>query len=398
MLTHKFVSFSRLVSATTLVLCLAVGCGGGVDSGGTGVAAMSVGPISGFGSIIVNGTRFDDTVALILDDDGARHTRAQLKLGVMTTVDATGLATSGSGQRATATTIRIGSEIVGPVDAVDVLTGSVTVLGQTVLVTAATVFDERISGGLQGLQAGAALEVYGRYDLARNRYAATRIEPSSAPAFYKLRGAVAQVDTNAQTLVIGGQTIDYGSVPFADRSNVVPGAIVRAKLDTRSVAGVWTAIGLSAAVVQIPDRDDAKVEGRISAWTSSRQFSVNGVPVDASMASFPDGESGVVLGARVVVEGPSTAGVVRAGVVKVEGDEDASNSSFELHGPIELLDTTAKTFVLYGVLVDYGGPVTFESGSASDLASGRRVQVQGDLSTDGIRVRAQDVKFEDARP
>ena len=232
MLILKYRSFARLVSAAAFALSIVAGCGG-VDSGGTGAAAFAVGPISGFGSIIVNGTRFDDTVALIQDDDGARRTRDQLKLGVMTTVDATGLTVSGGSQRATATTIRISSEIVGPVDAFDAVTGSVTVLGQTVLVRAATVVDDRISGGLQGLKPGVTVEVYGRYDPSRDRYTATRIEPSSTPAFYKLRGAVTQVDTNAQTLVIGGQTINYRSVPAGDRLNIVPGAIVRAKFTAR---------------------------------------------------------------------------------------------------------------------------------------------------------------------
>ena len=391
----KFNSCARVVAAVALSLFIAAGCGG-VDSGGTGITAFAAGPVSGYGSIIVNGIRFDETVALIRDDDGATRTRDQLKLGVMTTVDATGLTVSGTTQRATATTIRMGSEIVGPIDMVDVASGSITVLGQTVLVTAATVFDDRISGGLLGLQSGNIVEIYGRYDQSRERYAATRIEPSPAPAFYKVRGAVALVDTSAQTFVVGSQTIDYGSVPAGDRLNVVPGVIVRAKLEPRSVAGVWKAIGLSVAVVQLPDREDAQVEGRISAWTSSSRFSVNGVPVDASRASFPDGESGVVLGARVEVEGSSTAGVLRARVVKVEGDENANNSSFELHGSIDSLDTTAKTFMLHGVLVDYGGSVTFESGTASDLAPGRQVQVQGNLSSDGIRIRAQDIKFEGA--
>ena len=44
---------------------LGAGCGGGVDSGGTGTghtSTLAVGPISGFGSIIVNGVRFDDSL------------------------------------------------------------------------------------------------------------------------------------------------------------------------------------------------------------------------------------------------------------------------------------------------------------------------------------------------
>ena len=47
---------------------LLTGCGGGggVDSGGTGVTpSVSAGPITGFGSVIVAGVRFDDSTATV---------------------------------------------------------------------------------------------------------------------------------------------------------------------------------------------------------------------------------------------------------------------------------------------------------------------------------------------
>ena len=53
------------------------GCGGGVDSGGTGGAATYAnGPITGSGSIIVNGVRFDDSAAAISDDSGPGRNRS----------------------------------------------------------------------------------------------------------------------------------------------------------------------------------------------------------------------------------------------------------------------------------------------------------------------------------
>ena len=78
-----------------LLMALAAACGGGggVDTGGTGatVSSYSVGRISGFGSIVVNGVHFDESGASIVDDDGAPHRRDELQLGMTVNVDAGGL-------------------------------------------------------------------------------------------------------------------------------------------------------------------------------------------------------------------------------------------------------------------------------------------------------------------
>ena len=71
------------------------------------------GVITGFGSVIVGGVRFDDSLAAVRDDDGNARNRSELRLGMMVEVDA------GSVDRAAASAqamqIRWGSEIVGPV-------------------------------------------------------------------------------------------------------------------------------------------------------------------------------------------------------------------------------------------------------------------------------------------
>lgn len=393
MLALRFTRPARaLVPALWALLLLLLGSCGGVDSGGTG-AAVAVGPIQGFGSIIVNGVRFNDSAATILDDDGAIRTRDQLKLGMMTRVDGTTLAS----KTATATTIRIGSEIIGPVTAVDRAGGTLTVLGQSVLVTPATAFDPSFAGGFGGVQTGAVVEVYARYDAVKGRYTATRIEPRADASFYKLRGTLGAVDAMAQTLVVGAQTISYADLPSSDVQALPVGNLVRVRLKpTADASGVWSAIEVLPGVIQLPDSDDAQIEGRISAWVSSRQFSVNGIPVDASTADFPQGEDGVQPGARVEVEGSSSGGVLKAVTVVVEDDEIASNAVFDLYGTIDSLDPASQTFTLQGVAVDYSGSaVQYSMGAASDLAVGRVVHVTGTLSMDGQRIDAQTITFED---
>jgi len=64
-------------------------------------------------------------------------------------------------------------------------------------------------------------------------------------------------------------------------------------------------------------------------------------------------------------------------------------------GPIVSLDTVAKTFVVREVTVSYAGEVDFRDGTAADLAVGRKVEVRGKLSTDGTRLQAERIEFDD---
>lgn len=380
-----------------LALALLASCGGGVDSGGTG-GAVAVGPISGFGSIIVNGVRFDVSgpTLQIQDDAGNPRTHADLKLGTMTEVDGSSLAVNAGVTTATATSIRIVSDLVGPVGSVDTAAGTLSVLGQTVVVTPATVFDASVAGslgGLSGIAPGAVVEVNGRYDAQARRYTATRIGLPIDAASYKLRGPVGALDTNALTLTVGGQTISYAQLGAASVANLAPGSIVRARLQIAPQGGVWVAVALQAGALALPDRQVAQVEGRVSALTSTRRFSVEGIPVDASGASYTGSEAGVVLGARVEVEGASSGGVLVAQVVKVEGDENEANTSFELHGLIDTIAPLATSFTLRGLTVNYAAAV-FESGGPASLNVGQRVKVEGVLSSDGVRIDARKISFE----
>ena len=377
---------------------LLVACGGGGDIETPNAAPASAttytqGAISGFGSVIVGGVRFDDSSASVSDDDGNSRSRGDLKLGMMVEVD------GGDVNRAAATAhalrIRLGSEIVGPVGIIDTVAATVKVLGQTVLVTRSTVFDSSLAGGLTALTAGAVIEVHGILDIANARIVATRIEPKATPLAYKLRGVITALDTTVKTFKINGETISYVGLPSGNvPPGLINGQVVRVLVQTTQVGGFWVATGLRGGLRLPEARREAHVEGVITFFTTGTDFEVNGLKVNASNASFTDGTTGIVLGARVEVEGSVVGGVLVATKVEIEERRNHGVREWELHGAMGNLNTTDKTFSLRGLTVWYGGTVTYRDGTEALLANGKAIEVKGVLSADRTRLEALRIDFE----
>jgi Domain of unknown function (DUF5666) len=140
--------------------------------------------------------------------------------------------------------------------------------------------------------------------------------------------------------------------------------------------------------------DHAEIEGIVTDFTSASSFSVDGQPVDASMAKFPEGTTDLKKGARVEVEGDMVNGVLVATKVEVESESDIEAQGFEVRGAIDSIDTMNSTFVVHGVTVSFAGSVTFVGGTAVDLGIGAKVEVQGSLAADGTTLIATKITFE----
>lgn len=359
-------------------------CGGGdvagLSSGGTG--SFTSGVIIGLGSVIVNGIRYDDSAASV-SVDGSASTAAALKLGMVVRIRGSAVTpatTAGGLATATASSIACGSEWKGLVDAVDVNAGTFTLLGQTVHVSATTVFTE---GKLDGTLAGQYAEVYGFLDATDGSLQASRVEvESSPPDRYRLSGVVANLDST--TFELGTALINHAT---ADKpANLQNGQLVRVELQTAQSGGAWVAteVKVEDYTSDLDDEDEAEIEGAITAFTSAAAFSVNGIPVDASRIAPP---TGLALGVRVEVKGRIEQGVVIASEVEVEDESELESQEFEFHGEISALDTTAKTFEIRGYTVRYidgSGPTAtvFELGGA-DWANGLFAEVKAVIDTNG---------------
>ncbi len=383
-----------LLMVMAMALAVTAGCGGGVGTGGTGgnATAYASGPITGFGSVIVGGVRFDDVSADVQDVDGGRRSRDDLRLGMTVEVESSAITTDASGPRATATRIRFESELVGPLGLLDLAGSSFTILGQRVSVDATTVFDERLTR-LAGLSLGQGLEVYAVFDAAAQRYRATRIEPAVIGQGLRLRGPLSAVDTAAQTLRIGAHTYSYAGATGVP-AGLAPGQYVRLRLSAELNPARWVVKGFDTALQPLADLQTVKAEGLINSFTSAQTFSVGGRPVDASGASFPDGSAGLAVGVRVRVEGTVRSGVLHATQVSIQSDQQVRDQGFEIIGALTVVNPSQRTVSLRGFTIGTArSDLRFEDGTAADLVVGRAVEVKGLLSADQRSLDATRIKF-----
>lgn len=333
------------------------GCGGGgsdiagLSSGGTG--SFTSGTITGLGSIIVNGIRYNDDSAQIgrADDTDTNHT--SLQLGMVVTIEGSNVtpaATATGLPTATAYSITYGSEWRGPVSNIGPTTFEV--LGHTVDVLSTTLFD-----GAANVLDGQYVEVYGYVDQLDGHIQASRIEVSNdQPTSYKLSGAISQVNRLNRTASLGGTLITWPTETVFP-SSIVENDFVRVGLDKTPTSGVWTATRiqvLSSPLVDLPEDKEyeAEVQGSITGFQSNASFVVSGIPVNAANARITGALSAGVV---VEVEGRIRSGKLIATKVEVKTKERAESQEFEFYGVISNVKVSEQTFEVRGQTFDYDG-------------------------------------------
>lgn len=317
----------RLACVLALSAALLAACGGGspdgaqtagVSSGGTG--SFSSGPITSFGSIVVNGIHYVQQGAQVTREGDAVPTvyaPEVLKLGMVVEVDATGLLAEAGGRRAQAQAVRIASALLGPVELVG--TDTLRVMGQLVKVSAATFWEDGLS--LAALAQGDVVEVYGFHDAGTDSYRATRIErKADAVNAYQVEGVIRDLDLPNKRCRIGQQLISYDWGSSGSAATVAEGQVGRATLYREPKASgssvIWPAVKVEVAQALVSDQEAAHIDGLVTQLEpgAPKRFSVNGIPVDASQISCP-ACAGLQVGAALRVQGRLVAGQVRASAV-----------------------------------------------------------------------------------
>lgn len=321
--------FSQAGSLLALVIALGACGGGGSGSddsalSGAGADATSSGTITAFGSVYVNGHKFNTDSARVVDDDtGAVSTGSDvLEVGMVVDVRA---ASHSHPDRPVAAELRVHPLARGVVDASDGSSGTLKVMGQTVQLTAATVFSDRRScveattdpctavssqaeltattgsGTGAGAVAGDYVVVHGYLyapttDSNSAQIVATlvslRDSSSETGATYKAEGVVSEVNTTARTLTVGGLTVDYTQAAcYKARSNAdcasafSVGQVVSAYSASMPALPVsqLTADVLRVRSKTVVETEGATVEleGKVASVNGS-QFVLRGMVIDAA--------------------------------------------------------------------------------------------------------------------
>jgi hypothetical protein len=312
-----------------LALLLPLGltsCGGGSGTtAGGGTGGTGVGPVTGFGSVIVNGVRYEDTGidnTNFFDDRG--RNKSGLMAGMMVAIFGTINGTNGR-----ADNITVLRHVDGPMDdnGVDLTTNGLKVLGQDVFVDTSTVFDNVIASladlrSLQGANVNhPELEVHGSADnngVIHATFIHKWADDHVVGTNVQVRGTVAGLDTAAKVFSIGRKTVNYnalGSIP-AGMDN---GSFVEAKgmLRVSDNALVATLVKLEDATGGQPSGSRAEVEGYVNKVLPNASFEMIG----------PNGVQTVTWTTGTTAFAGGTGADIRAGVkVEVEGTRKTDKS------------------------------------------------------------------------
>jgi hypothetical protein len=397
----------RWLAATTLAMAIvACGAGGGggsmpVTPAATAPAGVSVGAITGFGSVHVNGKKFQTTSAVI-HVDGQPATQSDLHVGDV--IEVRGHHDSSTGADV-AEAIESHSSVVGPVGAIDASTLHVTVLGQTVVVSAATSFGDGITpSSLAGIAVGDILRVSGMAATS-GEIQATRIERKPAGTTFRVTGTSSATDATAKTLMINALVVDFSAATLTDFPSAGPadGELIEAVGAALGSAGELqaTRLELRSGKELKGDADAAaEIEGLVTRFASAADFDVGGRPVSTGAGTTFDGGTAADLALNVAVEAEGVldaAGVLAATRVRIEKPADAM-----LVAQVDAVDATAGTVRALGSTISVTaltrfedhGPQKVDTFSLADVHSGDWIAVRGTENPPGTLVAARFERLE----
>ena len=313
---------SILIAELAIVSCGGSSGGGSASGGIGGTGIFSSGRISANGSVVVNGVQYDTDGAIIIMDGETVSDDSMLKVGMIVEIEGT---VNDDGVTGSANEVRFDDSVEGPVDAIDLTTRQLQVLGQTVQVDDLTIFDDgSISPpNLTGLDPGDIVEVSGQLD-SMGIIRATHIEQKAASITVEVTGFVTAKSGN--TFMINSLTVDFSTAQLDDFGGGEPenGDFVEVKGAVADYNPGTTTLIASRVEQKNQDAEDgleAEVEGFIDSLTGSGFTVVTPsgrfvIEVDGSTVYSGGVFSDLQIGTKVEVEGQIVGGNLLADKVK----------------------------------------------------------------------------------
>ncbi|MDI9244559.1 DUF5666 domain-containing protein [Marinobacter sp. CHS3-4] len=305
-------------------------CGGGTGAGGLDVAeggirgtGSSVGPVSGFGSVFLNGVEFstDGILNRAVESDDGISTESELSEGMILRIEGQWLQ-NGQG---VADEMHYDDTLRGPIDAIAPDSSgefvTLTVMGQTVRVDRQTVIrGTTYTNLLAGSGVGDHVRV-SAWRQADGTYRAGYVGVL-APDLnnIELEGSVSSVDTSLDQFSIGTITVEYddGTVMFGS-------GLTEADLNSAEVLEVEGSLSGNTLFAVSIDRDDARRFRRGGTDDIELTATISSSYTPSGAASLP-GEFTVgdltiqVTSATELEDGLDLADLTAGVLVQVEGE------------------------------------------------------------------------------
>ena len=393
-------------SLTPLLLAaLLGGCAGGGETG-TGLIStdpvVSLGSITGFGSVYVNGVHFQTTGSSVsLNGAGANET--DLKLGMV--VKVRGKIDANDSTLGIASAVEFENELKGAVTAATLDAnniGTITVMGQTINLDSNTLID-----GATTIAVNNVVEISGYADGLGNIYA-TLVDVKklayAAGDEIELKGVISNL-TTATTFTIASQLVDFTSANI--NAPLQNGALVEIKSTTGFNAGT-----LIANRIEVKNINGTEFDGE-----DGQEIELEGLVTTVDL----DNNLIIVNGYTVIVDNPSLFNVGSRIEVKGQfnGDgklvlkeyESRISSDLEINGLITMdlgnqpnqIVLFNRSFIINNQTImnddrdDLGTPPDHYFG-ISDLNTGNRVEVRAYLNGNNALIVTRLDRINNANP
>ena len=344
------------------------GGGNNTDDGTatTTTTVVSEGVITGFGSVYVNGQRYRSENAEIAVGNSPAADEAQLKVGMVVTVAASA---SDDGEDPDAQQIRYEEHLQGPVSFIDREAEQIEVLGQTILFDDLTEFDET---DIETLSVGDFIEVSG-YINDEGSFYATLVELETEETEIKLKGEIANLDTDAQTFSLAELTIDYSAAEYDDMTadDLADGLFVKVEGDDFD----GDTLTLKASSIENKedndidnDAEEVTIAGIVKDYDSeSGVFSVNRYQFTLNEdTEFDDGSLDTLAnGVIVKVEGRFESEQLIAEEIEFK----ATDARSKTEGQVTDLNADNETFVIDNTTFSVTPETQYEDESGLDERS-----------------------------
>ena len=381
-----------LLSALMLISCGDIGGGTSAGGGIGGTGNISSGPITAFGSIVVNGTEFDTSNAAIIEegeeigfgDDVALN---NLDVGRVVTIYGTG-----SEDDAVADRVTCNDNVEGPVESITLVNATrkdIVVMGQTVILNAVTKFK---GAAFDDIALDDVVEVSGLFDDTGAIWA-TFLEKTDGVVF-EVTGFVENLNAVQETFEINDLTVDYSS---ADTSGL-PGGEPAEGLFVE-VEGTLDAGEMLAEVIEfedeldVGDADEIEVTGFVTDFASVFEFTIGNQVVHTNVYTlFIDGTSDdIALGQKLEAEGTLVNGILFAEEVEFWGPDQIEVEGLVTNDALAPYEFTVGTQV---VRTDVD--TVFEGLGPEDIVLGGKREVKGvPVDIDCSILDADKVSFEE---
>lgn len=345
-------------------------------------------PLSSFGvitelsSATVNGIRYDTNAANVTIN--ARPANASdLKLGHVVALEGDVNFSNGMG---TADQITYVATVIGPIEHIDAGLRRLTVLGQTVLTNAATVFDSNIDPDtFAGMVVGEAIQVSGFFN-SDGDIIATRIEPDAASPGEQLIGVVTDMDPANTLFSVNGLIVNYGSATAIDLASGIPTDGLQVVVRGALTNGIFLAGEVADIISQRGTPDErVLIGGIVTRFASGTDFDLNGFPVTTNAGtSYVNGMVGdLQINAEIAIDGQVGAGGAAALANEVTFGRRVNDRSTETFNFENFSNISVFGFSVVSIAQgpDFSVEVTADLGFFDDV----QVTQNGDTVTIGNR-------------